>query len=258
MAQKYVVKAKDNPLTLAAQFETSPQALLANNGIKSLTAGQTIKIPTSGGLSGDKQGQLGTVPKNGPFAVNRNPLFNPTTTQAQGSFVSGSGQVNLAQVPRNGNIPQNITNGGYLSQNGAYVSTQQQTNTHAQVPIFGQVTTTQLQQQIAQQNAQTPQTPQTPARPQGVFTGDPNDPNTAQWRNYWNWQARNPSLVPQAAPVVMTRDQVWNMKAAQRRRENKGNDGGQEAVNYQPYLQPVQPVYEPFYGNNVTQGSFRG
>ncbi len=258
MAQKYVVKKEDNPLTLAKKFETSPQAILQNNAIKSLTAGQTIKVPTSGGLSGDKQGQLGTAKTNGPFVVNTNPLFNQQQTQAQGSFVSGGGQVNLQgqqNRPPAGSIPTNATNSGYLTQNGQYVSTQQQTNTHTQVPIFGQVTSAQLQQQIAQQNAA--QVPATPARPQGVFTGDPNDPNTAQWRNYWNWQARNPSLVPQAPPVVMTRDQVWNMKAAQRRRENRGSETDGQ-VSYQPYLQPVQPAYEPFYGNNVTQGSFRG
>jgi hypothetical protein len=245
MAQKYIVQEKDNPLTLAKKFEMSPQALLANNGIKTLTAGQTIKVPTNGGLSGDKQGKLEKEKTNGPFVVNQNPLFKTNTTQAQGSFVSGSGKVNLAQMPRSGNIPQNITNGGYIAQNGAYVSTQQQTNIHNQVPIFGQVTTNQLQQQIQQEKAQA--APQIPARPQGVFTGDPNDPNTAQWRNYWNWQAANPNLVPKAAPIVMTRDQVWNMKAAQRRREGGGGN-----------VDPYQPYYEPFYGNNVVEGSFRG
>jgi hypothetical protein len=254
MAQRYVVKAKDNPLTLAAKFETSPQAILQNNAIKSLTAGQTIKIPTSGSLSGDKQGQLGTVPKT-PFAINTNPLFvSPTQTQTNGSFVSGGGQVNTAQIPRSGNIPTNVTNSGYLSQNGAFVSTQAQSNVHAQVPIFGQITSAQLQQQIAQANAA--QAPATPARPQGVYTGNPNDPNTAAWKNYWNYSAQHPETAPASAPVVMTRDQVWNMKAAQRRRENKGGGGGD--TGYQPYLQPVQPVYEPFFGNNVVQGSFRG
>lgn len=245
MAQKYVVKQQDNPLTLAAKFEMSPQALLANNGIKSLTAGQTIKVPTSGGLSGDKQGQLGTIPKtNGPFAVNTNPLFNNTTTQAQGSFVSGSGQVNIPRPP---------TTGGMLSPDKNVVTGQ--ANTHAQVPIYGQVTTAQLQQQLAGQQQQA--VSQTPARPTGIFTGNPNDPNTAAWRNYWNYSAQHPETVPQAAPVVMTRDQVWNMKAEQRRRENRGSETDGQ-VSYQPYMQPVLPVYEPFMGNNVVQGSFRG
>jgi len=245
MAQKYIVQEKDNPLTLAKKFEMSPQTLLANNGIKTLTVGQTLKVPTNGSLSGDKQGKLEKGQTNGPFVVNQNPLFKNNTTQAQGSFVSGSGKVNLAQMPRSGNIPQNITNGGYIAQNGAYVSTQQQTNIHNQVPIFGQVTTNQLQQQIQQERAQA--APQIPVRPQGIYTGDPNDPNTAQWKNYWNWQAANPNLVPKAAPIVMTRDQVWNMKAAQRRREGGGGN-----------VDPYQPYYEPFYGNNVVQGSFRG
>lgn len=247
MAQKYIVQEKDNPLTLAKKFEMSPQALLADNGIKKLTAGQTIKV--KGSLSGDKQGRLEKEKTNGPFVVTQNPLFKNNTTQAQGSFVSGSGTVNLAQAPRNGNIPQNITNGGYIAQNGAYVSTQQQTNTHNQVPIYGQITTNQLQQQIQQEKAQAnaQAASQLPARPQGVYTGDPSDPNTAKWKDYWNWQAANPNLVPKAAPIVMTRDQVWNMKAAQRRREG----GGGNVDQYQPY-------YEPFYGNNVVQGSFRG
>ena len=147
MAQKYVVKNEDNPLTLAKKFETSPQAILQNNAIKSLTAGQTIKVPTS--VSGDKQGQLGTAKTNGPFVVNTNPLFNQTQTQAQGSFVSGGGQVNLQgqqNRPPVGSIPSNVTNSGYLTQNGKYTSTQQQSNVHTQVPIFGQVTSAQLQQ----------------------------------------------------------------------------------------------------------------
>lgn len=256
MAQKYIVKAQDNPLTLAKQFETSPQALLQNNGIKSLTAGQTIKVPfqtpaTNGFTAPPKD------PK-APFPVSTNPFVNNTSvnTQAQGSFVSGGGQVNLnaPRPPVNVNVG-NVTNGGYIEQNGAYVSTQQQTNVHAQVPIFGQITSAQLQQQIAQQNAQYSQ-PQTPQRPQGVYTGNPNDPNTAAWKNYWNYSAQHPELRPAAAPVVMTRDQVWNMKAAQRRQRGAEDGGG--GVSYQPYLQPVQPVYEPFLGNNIVQGSFRG
>lgn len=254
MAQKYVVKNEDNPLTLAKKFETSPQAILQNNAIKSLTAGQTIKVPTS--VSGDKQGQLGTAKTNGPFVVNTNPLFNQTQTQAQGSFVSGGGQVNLQgqqNRPPVGSIPSNVTNSGYLTQNGQYTSTQQQSNVHTQVPIFGQVTSAQLQQQIAQQNAA--QVPATPQRPQGVYTGNPNDPNTAAWKNYWNYSAQHPETVPQAAPIVMTRDQVWNMKAAQRRREADQSDG---YSSYQPYLQPMQPTYEPFFGNNIMQGNFRG
>lgn len=254
MAQKYIVKQQDNPLTLAAKFETSPQALLANNGIKTLTAGQTIKVPTGGGLSGDKQGQLGIPKTNGGFIVNNNPLLNQPKTQAQGSFVSGSGKVNTAApnvIPQN--VPTNVTNSGVMSPTGTFTSTQQTSNIHNQVPIFGQVTTGQLQQQLQTQQPVTTQ-PATPQRPQGVYTGNPNDPTTAQWKDYWNWQAANPQLVPKAPPVVMTRDQVWNMKAAQRRREN-GKDGGVDS--YQPYVQPVLPVYEPFYGNNVTQGSWR-
>lgn len=266
MAQKYIVQEKDNPLTLAKKFETSPQAILQNNAIKSLTAGQTIKIPTSGGVSGDKQGQLGTAKTNGPFVVNTNPLFNQTQTQAQGSFVSGGGQVNLQgqqNRPPVGSIPSNVTNGGYLTQNGQYTSTQQQSNIHTQVPIFGQVTSTQLTggsfysgsgeinlTGVVPGGGSVGGSNNSYSRPTGIYTGG-NSANDIAWRNYWNYSAANPSSVEAPASTYMpTRNDIWERKAAQRRRENGGGNNG---YSYQ------QPVYTPptQIGNNVVGGSWR-
>lgn len=66
-------------------------------------------------------------------------------------------------------------------------------------------------------------------RPQGTFTGDPNDPNTQKWIDYWNAAAANPNSVQPPnqgggeggqAPRVMSRSEIWEMKAEQRRRRN--------------------------------------
>ena len=69
------------------------------------------------------------------------------------------------------------------------------------------------------------QAQQTVARPTAPFTGDPNDPNTALWRNYWNAAAQNPGAYSgeAAPPRVMTREEIWQMKAEQRRRGMEEN-----------------------------------
>jgi len=78
--------------------------------------------------------------------------------------------------------------------------------------------------------------------------------NYSQWVDYWNWQARNPSAVRAQitadaiakgkpdpfAPVVMTREQIWQMKAEQRRKgmwKSAGDDistGGYSRPTYSP------------------------
>lgn len=74
-----------------------------------------------------------------------------------------------------------------------------------------------------------------------VFTGDPiNNPNDAAWINYWNDQAAHPQA---PAPRVMTKDQIWNVKAEQRRRkirQNRESAAAQQAAT-------AQPSYQPFY-----------
>lgn len=70
-------------------------------------------------------------------------------------------------------------------------------------------------------------------RPEGVYTGNPNDPNTAAWKAYWNAAAENPASVPQTenAPRVMTRSEIWDMKAQSRRRRMAQEGGGGVAVS---------------------------
>lgn len=99
--------------------------------------------------------------------------------------------------------------------------------------------------------------------------------NYGDWVDYWNWQAQNPLLVRaqvQAeaaakgepdpfAPVVMTREQIWQMKATSRRRnmEEEATSGGYPPVNV-----PVNVSGEPagfggytgyFYSTQINTGS---
>jgi len=139
-----------------------------------------------------------------------------TPPVAQGSFVSGSGQVNL----------QGAITGG----RGAVPTTQDRINAT-------------LQNQFS--------VPQPSIRPQGIFTGDPkNNANDAAWVNYWNYQAANPG--PKAPPVVMTKDQIWNMKAQARRRrqEEAQYDNNNQGYSAQP-TRAAQPTYQPFFTKTV-------
>ncbi len=71
------------------------------------------------------------------------------------------------------------------------------------------------------------------------YTGDPNDPNTAAWKSYWNASAKaGVDLAGRlSTPKVMTRDQIWEMKANQRRRfMNEANN----SYSYNnPYSTPL-------------------
>lgn len=52
MAQRYIVKKGESALTLGKKFGVPPQAILNQNRINSLTAGQTVRIPRKKGQAG--------------------------------------------------------------------------------------------------------------------------------------------------------------------------------------------------------------
>lgn len=205
MAQKYVVKNEDNPLTLAKKFETSPQAILQNNAIKSLTAGQTIKVPTS--VCCDKQGQLGRKDQRAICCKHKS-AFQSNTDAGARLFVlfCGGNKTNLQgqqNRPPVGSIPSNVTNSGYLTQNGQYTSTQQQSGFHTQVPIFGKASAQLTGGSFYSGSGEINLTVYVPgggcggfnnsySRPTGIYTGG-NSANDIVWCNYWNYSAANPS-----------------------------------------------------------------
>ncbi len=70
------------------------------------------------------------------------------------------------------------------------------------------------------------------------YTGNPNDPNTALWKKYWDASARaGVDLAGRnlTAPTVMTRDQIWQMKADQRRRQAASMEQDGTAYNQSAY-----------------------
>lgn len=254
---------------------------MQDNAIKSLTAGQTIRVPTAremdlqqarsqierptivtannqsygntptgSFIAGGGTLALGNTPTIGGLSPDERGAARPVVPT--GSFVSGGGQVNVPRPSTDAfNETRFITNRTPINRppaQSSFISGSGQVNTGGQGTVqgnFGGAVNAVVNQ------------PVTPARPQGMFTGNPNDPNTAAWRNYWNYSAQHPESVPSVAPLVMTRDQVWNMKAAQRRIDAANNEGDSQTVGYQPYLQPVLPTYEPFFGNNIVQGVWR-
>lgn len=217
---------------LAEQYGTTPAAILQANKIPKLSAGMVVKIPpppkpiNSFGLQYNspvgpvqppvqQYGQpIGPVQTQTPYGP-----FQPAPL-TQGSFVSGSGQVNLQ--------------GQVMGGRGTIPTTADRINAAVQ-----------------QQSA----TPLVPVRPQGVYTGDPsNNPNDAAWVNYWNQQAANPG--PKAPPVVMTKDQIWNMKANARRRKQQEREQDDNSRQYQEQM--AAPVkYQPFLniGNATNQNA---
>src|SRR5688572_13725576 len=109
MAQKYRVTTKDNPLTLSKKFGVSPQKLLQTNGLKTLTAGQTIKIPTFGQVGG------GIYDPSNPNAGN--PFFRPNDMTGQMAVSGSSTPVNFIQpnsLPRTGGGLGRSASGGNL------------------------------------------------------------------------------------------------------------------------------------------------
>lgn len=77
-----------------------------------------------------------------------------------------------------------------------------------------------------------------PQRPATQYTGDPNDPNTQKWIDYWNQSAilaaTNPSAYYAALgidpnkPRVMTREEIRRMKQEQRRKQEANMEGDEQ------------------------------
>lgn len=235
--------------------------------MKTLTPGQTIKVPTN---FSDERGwdqtpvsfalsrrdldlQAGAANQgngqNGPFAVNTNPLLNPTPTPAQGSFVSGNGNVNITgprtgfQTPTtNGFVTPTLTGGSFYSGSGEVNLTGVSAgagggNGGGNGGGYNQYGN--LQYTAA-------------SRPQVPFEQDPD-----AWRAYWNYSAQHPETVESV--VNQYQPSIRELRLAQGR-----NSGGQNAYDGHTSDPPVQsfvnrqqnlPIYQ--YGNNAVSLSWR-
>ena len=243
----------------------------ANPGVVTVKTGQVIKLPKlDRNLVGATAGAGATITPAGriyaPENVFRNALtstgsyianqsgFNPTlppgrgnniipngqgtnTNVPTGSFISGSGAVNIPRTPTETfNETRFITNRNSTGANTVTAVDPRLNPVRGAAP--GYRNSVVVGQTSANQNQATGQATvqlaaPRPVNPDGstpVFTGNPDDPNTKKWKDYWNNVAAiggDPNI-PAAAPVVMTREEIWLMKAEARRRRGAadGHTGG--------------------------------
>lgn len=106
-----------------------------------------------------------------------------------------------------------------------------------------------------------------PQRPATQYTGDPNDPNTQAWINYWNASATLAAANPAAynaelgidpnKPRVMSREEIRRMKQEQRRRQeaNMEGDGASNFDGGNYANQPNNPYYYPELRRNIVWGA---
>lgn len=233
---------------------TEADLLAANPGVVTVRPGQVVNIPPTGG------GYMYSPP----------PVTNPFAgSQAYaGVKVQGSQQPNLAnynspyngfQTPTTNGFQANQTQPALRSARANYRPPQQtQSQANFQTPTtngfsapagYTNLTPSQSQN-IPQSPAQKP--PQTSTSPAPMFpvddkgkpipyTGDPNDPNTKLWKDYWNASAEaGVDLSGRTnAPKVMTRSEIWEMKAAQRRRRSAEQPNYSGGFQYDTTLSPL-------------------
>jgi len=250
IAQRQAQVAEGDSILSISKKNNLPaeELLAANPGVVTVRPGQVIALPKTGGGNmysptpvtnpfagaGAKVG-VGTVggqPNLGNYNTSYNGFQTPTTNgfkaptpYAGYTGTAGYGMQGKPLTPSQVNFQTPTTNGFQAPQQ----------------PYLG--ASSYLNPALKPQEQTTQNT--IPQRPTGTYTGDPQDPNTALWKARWDWEARNPiqardqaiALGLQAAPTVMTRDQIWQMKADQRRRqaasaEQDGTQYNQPAYQY--------------------------
>lgn len=284
MAQKYVVKKDDNLLKVARRTGVSPTAIKTANGIKTLTPGQTIRVPTNfsdergwdgtpvktlsarerdlqagAANQGGGGGNQTTVPANNYNSYGAGVQYAPT-----GSFLAGGGNTALAvapapfQTPAQGsfvsgggqvNIPRNPTTSGMLSPEKNAVLPRTILSSGSFYSGAGEVNLTGVS--AGQDNA-----------------GGGNNGGDGGYNQYGNWQytaSARPQVPfeqdpaawraywnysaqhPETVESVVTqyRPTIRELKDKQRRSEG-GSEWEQEA-SYSSF----RPIDPNFYGNNV-------
>lgn len=224
---------------------------LANPGVKTLRPGQVVKVPNApyqftaqpsnatNPFSGAGVGTGGTNTTGMSFGNAPKPITGNAFSYAPTGYNS-YGTLNTPPKPSQANFQTPTTN-GFMAPAGYTNLTPSQSQNIP--PSAGNVNLTPSQSQ----NIPTAQTTvsSAPTRPAGTYTGDPNDPNTAAWKAYWNYSAQNPSQTQtqSEAPRVMSRSEIWNMKADSRRKkmaksagDNQTNSGGIAMPTAQPEL----------------------
>ena len=245
----YQVAQGDSLLTISNKTGVPYLELLAGNpGVQTVKPGQVINVNSK--FSGAGIGTGGTNTTGNSFGnTPARPSGNTFSYAPAGNNSYGS--LNTPPPPSQANFQTPPTNGFNAPAGYTNLTPSQSQNIP---PSAGNVNLTPSQSQ----NIPTATTTQSqPTKPAGTYTGDPNDPNTAAWKAYWNYSAQNPSQAQSQgqgnAPRVMSRSEIWNMKADSRRKkmamsagDNQTSGGGGDS--------PATPVAQPDLIRNIVWG----
>lgn len=213
---------------------------LANPGVKTLRPGQVVRVPNPPrGFQTPTTNGFTAQPASNPFVgagagtggtnFTGNSFYNdPAHSNGNTFSYAPAGNNSYASLntpvvkpPTQANFQTPTTNGFTAPAGYTNLTPSQSQNIP---PSAGNVNLTPSQSQNIPSSQ--PQTQVQPMRPAGTYTGDPNDPNTAAWKAYWNFSAQNPSTVQTQGdvPRVMSRSEIWNMKADSRRKKMAKGD----------------------------------
>lgn len=266
----YRVKKGQTLAQIEGELDLNSQAILAaNKGVSTLKTGQVLNIPRP------PQANFQTPAYSSPAPAQQNPFTGNAIQTGQGSVMP---QLNLPNpqnipgvpyipplpgtqaapnvyAPPNVTIPNRPPNQGFQTPttNGFQAPSQQPyTGTAGYWAPYNQQQNQNGGRSPDERSVNTPTpTNNLPVRPLGVYTGDPKDPNTALWKNYWNDSVRTGYSGEPPAPVVMTQAQIWQMKAEQRRREAAKSKGDNVVA---PYQIPYQQYGDPSLIRTITWG----
>jgi len=240
------------------------QFYLANPGVKTLRPGQVVNVPKPFQFTAQPQTAnpfAGMGVATGGTNTTGNSFFN-SPANSNGAVFSyapaGNNSYGSLNTPANSNgavfsyAPAGNNSYGSLNTPGYTNLTPSQSQNIP--PSAGNTNLTPSQSQ----NIPTAQTSvsNVPAKPAGTYTGDPNDPNTAAWKAYWNYSAENPSTTQTQgdAPRVMSRSEIWNMKADSRRKKMAKSAGDDQTGNGGGGFSPAMPTAQPELVRSIVWG----
>ncbi|TXI10480.1 MAG: LysM domain-containing protein [Polynucleobacter sp.] len=256
--------AGDTPISIAKANNIPVEDLLAANpGVVTVRPGQVLAVPKpssgefmpssvpqqnnpfAGSQAMVGAGTVGGQPNLGNYNTPYNGFQTPTTSgfkaptpYAGYTGTAGYGGVGTVKPPAsqvNFQTPPTI---GFQAPQQPYLGASSYLNPAIRPPT---------------QQTTAPATPMFPTDANGnpiPYTGNPNDPNTQAWKNYWNASARaGVDLAGRiSTPKVMTREQIWEMKAAQRRRQSANTSPGSFSYDTR------EPMVNPELVRQITWG----
>lgn len=248
---------KNNAKLYIPEEDLNPKLLKANPGVPKISTGTVLYQPKSSGNIKDRaESEPATSPISQKNAGEKN--YVPVT-----EFRNNLNPVApAAPVVANKPVSNNPASGAW----GVYNQQQNAAQNNAfQTPTTGTGSGLPKPQGVQVKASDGTVNPPIP-------TGEYTEANAEQWRSLWKWQAEHPAetkalmtmqAIAQGKPdpfaiKVPTPQDVWNMKAEQRRRASEQADYG-FTPSFSPAPQVLQPPQTSFFnfGNQSVSASWR-